>query len=63
MITAKDICCELGEIVAGIRPGRRSDDEITIFDSTGLAVQDMVTANMIYRKALEQGIGQNIRLF
>lgn len=63
MITAKDICCELGEIVAGIRPGRQSDDEITIFDSTGLAVQDMVTANMIYRKALEQGIGQNIRIF
>lgn len=63
MITAKDICCELGEIVAGIRPGRQSDDEITIFDSTGLAVQDMVTANMIYRKALEQDIGQNIRIF
>ncbi|WP_298684846.1 alanine dehydrogenase [uncultured Methanomethylovorans sp.] len=63
MITAKDICCELGEIVAGIRPGRQSDDEITVFDSTGLAVQDMVTANMVYRKALEQGIGQNIRMF
>lgn len=63
MITRKDICCELGEIVAGIRPGRRSDDEITIFDSTGLAVQDIVTANMIYRKALEQGIGQDIRMF
>lgn len=63
MITRKDICCELGEIVAGIRPGRRSDDEITIFDSTGLAVQDIVTANMIYRKALEQGIGQDIKMF
>lgn len=63
IITAKNICCELGQVVAGIHPGRQSDDEITIFDSTGLAVQDIVTANMIYRKALEQGIGQNIRMF
>lgn len=63
IITEKDICCELGQVVAGIYPGRQSDDEITIFDSTGLAVQDVVTANMIYRKALEQSIGQNLRMF
>jgi alanine dehydrogenase len=63
IITEKDICCELGEIVAGIYPGRQSDEEITIFDSTGLAVQDIATANMIYKKAQEQGVGQNIRIF
>ncbi len=63
IITEKDIFCELGEVVSGIHSGRQSYDEITIFDSTGLAVQDVVTANMIYRKALEQDIGQSIRMF
>jgi alanine dehydrogenase len=63
IITQKQIYCELGEVVCGIHPGRQSDDEITIFDSTGLAVQDIVTANMIYKKALEHGMGQSIRMF
>lgn len=58
-----DIYAELGEVVAGIKPGRESDDEITIFDSTGLAVQDLVTADMVYQKALEKGIGQKLGLF
>lgn len=58
-----DIYSELGEIVAGIKPGRESDEEITIFDSTGLAVQDLSTANMVYEKALEKGIGKKLELF
>jgi alanine dehydrogenase len=58
-----DIYAELGEIVAGTKPGRESDEEITIFDSTGLAVQDLVTANMVYEKALEKGIGKKLELF
>ncbi|MDI3539149.1 MAG: alanine dehydrogenase [Methanolobus sp.] len=58
-----DIYAELGEVIAGIKPGRRSDEEITIFDSTGLAVQDLVTADMVYRKALEKGIGKKMELF
>lgn len=58
-----DIYAELGEVIAGIRPGRQSDKEITIFDSTGLAVQDLVTADMVYRKAMEKGIGKQLRLF
>ncbi|QLC50274.1 alanine dehydrogenase [Methanolobus zinderi] len=58
-----EIYAELGEIVAGTKPGRESDEEITIFDSTGLAVQDLVTANMVYEKALEKGIGRKLPLF
>ncbi|WP_406656995.1 alanine dehydrogenase [Methanolobus sp. ZRKC2] len=58
-----DIYAELGEVVAGIKPGRESDEEITIFDSTGLAVQDLVTANMVYEKALEKGMGKKLELF
>lgn len=63
VFSENDIYAELGEVVAGIKPGRESDEEITIFDSTGLAVQDLVTANMVYEKALEKGIGKKLALF
>lgn len=45
----KDIHAELGEIVAGKKEGRSSDDEITLFDSTGLAIQDIFTAYVVYQ--------------
>jgi alanine dehydrogenase len=51
-----DIC----EIVAGIKPGRTSISEITIFTSTGLAIQDAATANIAYQKALKEEIGKFI---
>jgi len=38
---------ELGEIVTGLKKGRESDDEITIFSSTGLAIQDAAVANIV----------------
>ena len=50
-ICEADIYCSLGEIVAGIRRGRESDQEITIFDSTGLAIQDLACAKLVYEKA------------
>jgi ornithine cyclodeaminase/alanine dehydrogenase-like protein (mu-crystallin family) len=46
------IFAELGEVVAGTRPGRQSADEITLFKSLGLAVEDVVAADLVYRKAL-----------
>ena len=58
-----DIRAELGEVVAGVKKGRHSDEDITIFDSTGLAVQDLVTANLVYEKAVEMGIGKTMKLF
>jgi alanine dehydrogenase len=63
IISESDFHAELGEVVAGVKKGRLSDDDITIFDSTGLAVQDLVTANMVYTKALELGIGKKMKLF
>jgi ornithine cyclodeaminase len=48
---------ELGEITAGLKPGRRRDDEITICDLTGVGVQDTAIARLAYRRALEQGLG------
>ena len=63
LITVDDICCTLGETITGIKPGRSNDGEITVFDSTGLAIQDVSTANHVYRQAVEKGIGMYLELF
>jgi alanine dehydrogenase len=47
----EDIYAELSEIVAGRKPGRTSEDEITIFDSTGVAIEDAAVATLVYEKA------------
>ncbi len=51
------IQAELGEILLGQHPGRESRDEITLFKSLGLGVEDVVSAAHIYHQAIEQGIG------
>lgn len=56
ILKRKDIHAKLGDVIIGNAIGREGD-EITIFDSTGLAVQDVVTAGLIYRRAMEQSIG------
>lgn len=50
---------ELAEIVAGKRPGRTSADQITIFKSNGLAVEDIAVAGYIYEEALKRCLGRN----
>jgi alanine dehydrogenase len=50
---------ELSEIVAGKRPGRTSADQITVFKSNGLAVEDIAVAGYIYEEALRRGLGRN----
>ena len=61
-ITKQDIWAEIGEIVAGLKPGRQRIDEITVFSSTGLAVQDAVAAKIAYRNALESKVGRFIQI-
>lgn len=63
IISIKDIYCELGEVVVGRKPGRERDEEITIFDSTGLAIQDVAAANLIYLRARDKGIGLELTQF
>ena len=53
---------ELGEIVTGRKEGRVDDKEITVFKSNGLAVQDTATAKLIYDKAVEKGIGTEVKI-
>lgn len=57
IITREDIHAEIGEILMGRKPGRESDEEITLFDSTGMAIQDNTTADRIYRRAIERHVG------
>ncbi|MEM2454335.1 MAG: alanine dehydrogenase [Candidatus Bathyarchaeia archaeon] len=62
IISKRDVWAELGEIVAGKKPGRAGKDEITVFVSTGLAIQDAATADLAYRRALERGVGKRVRI-
>jgi alanine dehydrogenase len=50
VITAGQIFAEVGEVVDGAKPGRQSAEEVTLFKSLGLAVEDVATAELIYRK-------------
>src|SRR4029453_5083993 len=55
------IVAELGQLVAGAT-GRRSDSEVTIFKSLGLAVEDVTAAQLAYRRAVERGLGTELVL-
>jgi alanine dehydrogenase len=57
LITRDDVYGEKGEVIAGLKSGRTSRDEIIIFDSTGMALQDVVTAAAVYEKAVKEGAG------
>lgn len=61
-ISEDDIRTELGQVVAGLKPGRTSDEEITLFKSVGLAIQDISTAVKVYQLALERGVGKEVEL-
>jgi len=56
-MTAAGVHAELGQLVTGVKPGRRHGDEVTIFDSTGTGIQDVAAASRAYELALRQGAG------
>jgi alanine dehydrogenase len=56
VIKVEDIYGTLGEVVANIKKGREKDEEITIFDSTGLAIQDIICAKLVYEKAKKKEV-------
>ncbi len=57
---ASQIHAEIGAIIAGDRPGRENNDEITFFKSVGLAAQDVAVARVVYAKALAHGAGTEL---
>ena len=62
ILTRESYCGEIGEVLNGTKPGRQNPEEITLFDSTGIALQDLSTASEILRLAKEKGIGSTIEL-
>jgi alanine dehydrogenase len=63
IIKPTDIHATIGEIIIGKKSGREDEEEITIFDSTGLAIQDVATASIVFELASERGIGTKVRFF
>ena len=63
LMTRDDVYAELGEIVAGHKPGRRSDGEIVVFDATGTGLQDAAGAAAAYTKAQADGVGTYFDFF
>ena len=62
VITRSAVHAELGQIVAGLRPGPTSPEEITVFDSTGTALQDVAAAAMVYERTRAAGAGTRVNL-
>ena len=62
IISKKSIYGELKEIISRKKPGRENEKEITVFDSTGLAIQDLYTASLVYRLAKRKKLGREIKI-
>lgn len=61
LLTEETLYAELGEIVAGRKPGREHDDERILFWHRGLGTTDVALADLLYRRALERGVGTTVR--
>ena len=57
VVSPESIVGEIGELLLGTKTGRTSRDQITLFKSLGLAIEDVACADFLYRKALEQSVG------
>ena len=61
-MTRQMVRAELGAVVAGLAAGRRNDEEVLLFDSTGTAIQDVAAAAVVYERAIARGYGQRADL-
>jgi alanine dehydrogenase len=61
-MTRDSVHAELADVITGRKAGRRSDAEITIFDSTGTALQDVAAAAVVYERAVAAGVGRAVAL-
>ena len=62
VLTRESVHAELADVVTGRKPGRRSAQEITLFDSTGTALEDVAAAAVVYEKAVAAGVGLTVAL-
>jgi len=58
----EDVHAELADVVSGRRPGRTSPNEVTIFDSTGTALEDVAAAGTVYERVKALGRGVDVQL-
>ena len=56
-ITEADVAGEIGKVICGELEGRQRDDQVTVFDSTGIALQDSATVPLEYERAVAAGVG------
>lgn len=61
-IGPEHVRAELGEVLAGMHPGREHEDELTVFESLGIAVEDLASAELVVRRARERGLGLEVEL-
>ncbi len=62
LFAAEHVSDEIGELLAGLKPGRASADQITLYKSVGIAVQDVAAARLVYERAAAQGMGVEVAL-
>jgi ornithine cyclodeaminase len=62
LLTAGDVWAELGELAAGLKPGRGSEDEITVADLTGVGIQDAAVASVVVAEAVRRTVGRTIEI-
>ena len=62
VVKREDVHAELGEVVAGRKPGRESVEEVIVFDSTGMALQDVAAVALVYERAIREEVGTALRL-
>lgn len=62
LIGENHVRAELGEVARGSKPGRKSAEEVTLFKSLGLAIEDLTAADLVYRRARETGKGIELKL-
>jgi ornithine cyclodeaminase/alanine dehydrogenase-like protein (mu-crystallin family) len=62
LVTSADVHAELGDLVIGRKPGRTNPEETTVFDSTGVAIQDVASAVWVYQRAIARNAGTFIPL-
>ena len=63
VLSKNGVHAEIGQIVAGKKPGRETEDEIIVYDATGTALQDTAAAALCYEKAIKKQIGKYINFF
>ena len=61
-IAPSAVHAEIGEVLAGTKPGRTDESEITLYKSVGIAVQDVAAAHLVYHKALKQRVGTTVQI-